>query len=158
MPLFMRTLYYVLRSEWFTTRRSRQSRDRSNLKDLLKKKSESKSDRNLKRKSSFARSCWRQSDRRLRKLFLKNFQVTIMGKGTALANTDAVVKVDNILTDLFTTLMNSNVELTDEERKTVVQSNDFIEFVEHSSKFVERAMCEKYDFMKDYTLGLDDDT
>jgi len=81
-----------------------------------------------------------------------------MGKGTALANTDAVVKVDNILTDLFTTLMNSNVELTDEERKTVVQSNDFIEFVEHSSKFVERAMCEKYDFMKDYTLGLDDDT
>ncbi|KAF9357628.1 hypothetical protein BGX34_009285 [Mortierella sp. NVP85] len=49
-------------------------------------------------------------------------------------------------------------ELTDEERKTVLQSNDFIEFVEHSSKFVERAMSEKYDFMKDYTLGLDDDT
>lgn len=49
-------------------------------------------------------------------------------------------------------------ELTEDERKAIVQSTDFVEFIEHSSKFVERAMSEKYDFMKDYTLGLNDDT
>ncbi|ORZ08066.1 WD40-repeat-containing domain protein [Lobosporangium transversale] len=48
-------------------------------------------------------------------------------------------------------------ELTDEERKTILQSTEFIEFVDHSSKILERAMSEKYDFMKDYTLGLDDE-
>ncbi|KAG0340071.1 hypothetical protein BG004_006569 [Podila humilis] len=47
-------------------------------------------------------------------------------------------------------------ELTDEERKAILQSADFVEFMEHSSKILERAMSEKYDFMKDYTLGLDD--
>ncbi|KAG0333507.1 hypothetical protein BG000_009101, partial [Podila horticola] len=47
-------------------------------------------------------------------------------------------------------------ELTDEERKTIVQSAEFVEFMDHSSKILERAMSEKYDFMKDYTLGLDD--
>ncbi|KAG0002280.1 hypothetical protein BGZ79_003295 [Entomortierella chlamydospora] len=49
-------------------------------------------------------------------------------------------------------------ELTDEERKAILQSADFVEFMDHSSKIVERAMTEKYDFMKDYTLGLDDET
>ncbi|KAF9153175.1 hypothetical protein BG015_003923 [Linnemannia schmuckeri] len=49
-------------------------------------------------------------------------------------------------------------ELTDEERKSIVQSAEFVEFIDHSSKILERAMTEKYDFMKDYTLGLDDDT
>ncbi|KAG0306606.1 hypothetical protein BGZ98_002077 [Dissophora globulifera] len=46
-------------------------------------------------------------------------------------------------------------ELTDEERKAIVQSPEFQEFVDHSSKILERAMSERYDFMKDYTLGLD---
>ncbi|KAG0030526.1 hypothetical protein BGZ81_002540 [Podila clonocystis] len=47
-------------------------------------------------------------------------------------------------------------ELTDEERKTILQSAEFVDFMDHSSKILERAMSEKYDFMKDYTLGLDD--
>lgn len=50
------------------------------------------------------------------------------------------------------------LELTDEERKSIVQSAEFVDFIDHSSKILERAMTEKYDFMKDYTLGLDDDT
>ena len=50
------------------------------------------------------------------------------------------------------------IELTDEERKSILQSNEFVEFLDHSSKIVERAMSERYDFMKDYTLGLDDAT
>ncbi|KAG0276911.1 hypothetical protein BGZ95_006860 [Linnemannia exigua] len=49
-------------------------------------------------------------------------------------------------------------ELTDEERKSIVQSAEFVDFIDHSSKILERAMTDKYDFMKDYTLGLDDDT
>ncbi|KAG0261721.1 hypothetical protein BG011_000748 [Mortierella polycephala] len=49
-------------------------------------------------------------------------------------------------------------ELTDEERKGILQSAEFVEFMDHSSKILERAMSEKYDFMKDYTLGLDDET
>ncbi|KAG0239734.1 hypothetical protein BGW41_007534 [Actinomortierella wolfii] len=49
-------------------------------------------------------------------------------------------------------------ELTDEERKAILQSVEFSDFVEHSSKVIERAMSEKYDFMKDYTLGLEDTT
>ncbi|KAF8971998.1 hypothetical protein BGZ46_010173, partial [Entomortierella lignicola] len=48
-------------------------------------------------------------------------------------------------------------ELTDEERKAIIQSAEFVEFVDHSSKILERAMGERYDFMKDYTLGLDDE-
>jgi dynein intermediate chain len=32
---------------------------------------------------------------------------------------------------------------------------EFIDFVDNSSKMVERALNEKYDFMKDYTLGGD---
>ena len=50
------------------------------------------------------------------------------------------------------------LELTDEERKAIVQSAEFVDFMDHSSKILERAMTEKYDFMKDYTLGLDNDT
>ena len=50
------------------------------------------------------------------------------------------------------------LELTDEERKTILHSADFVEFLDHSSKILERAMSERYDFMKDYTLGLDDTT
>ncbi|GJJ79041.1 dynein intermediate chain, cytosolic [Entomortierella parvispora] len=49
-------------------------------------------------------------------------------------------------------------ELTDEERKAILHSTDFVEFLDHSSKILERAMSERYDFMKDYTLGLDDTT
>lgn len=47
------------------------------------------------------------------------------------------------------------IELTEEEAKNIQKSQEFIEFVDISSKLVERALNEKYDFMKDYTLGID---
>jgi dynein intermediate chain len=47
------------------------------------------------------------------------------------------------------------LELTDEEAKSIQKSQEFIEFVDTSTKLVERALSEKYDFMKDYTLGID---
>lgn len=50
---------------------------------------------------------------------------------------------------------NENLELTEEESKIIQKSQEFAEFVDNSSKLVERALNEKYDFMKDYTLGID---
>lgn len=47
------------------------------------------------------------------------------------------------------------IELTEEESKAIQKSQEFAEFVDNSSKLVERALNEKYDFMKDYTLGID---
>ncbi|CEG70977.1 Putative WD40 repeat-like protein [Rhizopus microsporus] len=46
-------------------------------------------------------------------------------------------------------------ELTEEEAKVIQKSQEFIDFVDTSTKLVERALNEKYDFMKDYTLGID---
>ncbi|ORX59582.1 WD40 repeat-like protein [Hesseltinella vesiculosa] len=46
-------------------------------------------------------------------------------------------------------------DLTEEEKKMIVGAPEFIDFVDTSSKLVERALNEKYDFMKDYTLGVD---
>ncbi|KAI8324921.1 WD40-repeat-containing domain protein [Choanephora cucurbitarum] len=46
-------------------------------------------------------------------------------------------------------------DLTEEEAKTIQKSQEFAEFVDISTKLVERALNEKYDFMKDYTLGID---
>ncbi|KAK4513545.1 uncharacterized protein ATC70_005547 [Mucor velutinosus] len=46
-------------------------------------------------------------------------------------------------------------ELTEEESKIIQKSQEFAEFVDVSTKLVERALNEKYDFMKDYTLGID---
>lgn len=47
------------------------------------------------------------------------------------------------------------VDLTEEESKIIQKSQEFAEFVDVSTKLVERALNEKYDFMKDYTLGID---
>ncbi len=51
--------------------------------------------------------------------------------------------------------------LTDEELQAVTSSDDFLEFVERSSKVIERALDEEYDVLADYALGglggIDDD-
>ncbi|CDS03474.1 hypothetical protein LRAMOSA00876 [Lichtheimia ramosa] len=49
-------------------------------------------------------------------------------------------------------------ELSIEEKKMILTSPEFLSFVDTSSKFVERALNETYDFMKDYTLGVDVDS
>lgn len=51
--------------------------------------------------------------------------------------------------------------LTDEELNAVTSSNDFLDFVERSSKVIERALDQEYDVLADYGLGglhsVDDD-
>lgn len=43
--------------------------------------------------------------------------------------------------------------LTQEEREAVVAAPDFMDFVERSSKVIERALDEEYDVLADYRLG-----
>ncbi|CAG8710352.1 37729_t:CDS:10, partial [Gigaspora margarita] len=44
-------------------------------------------------------------------------------------------------------------ELSDAEKKNIIGSLEFYEFVTHSTKMVERALNENYDFMKDYSFN-----
>ncbi|KAI5849033.1 WD40-repeat-containing domain protein [Tricharina praecox] len=51
-------------------------------------------------------------------------------------------------------------ELTDEEKTAITASEDFLDFIERSSKVVERALDMEYDVLADYGLGVngeDDD-
>lgn len=45
-------------------------------------------------------------------------------------------------------------ELTDEERAAITASEGFVEFIERSSKVVERALDMEYDVLADYGLGM----
>ncbi len=47
--------------------------------------------------------------------------------------------------------------LSEEERHGIVASPDFVDFVSHSSKIIERALNEPYDIMRDYTAAADID-
>ncbi|KAJ5884007.1 uncharacterized protein N7473_010893 [Penicillium subrubescens] len=47
--------------------------------------------------------------------------------------------------------------LDDDELKAVTSSNDFLDFVERSSKVIERALDEEYDVLADYELGVNGD-
>ncbi|KAJ9474986.1 Dynein intermediate chain [Pseudozyma hubeiensis] len=47
-------------------------------------------------------------------------------------------------------------ELTAEERLAVYSVQEFSDFVEHSTKIVERALTDTYDYMRDYRGGVED--
>ncbi|KAF5338661.1 hypothetical protein D9611_012804 [Ephemerocybe angulata] len=44
-------------------------------------------------------------------------------------------------------------ELTEEERASIVTAPEFLDFVEQSSKIVQRALNDNYDYIRDYTIG-----
>ncbi|KIJ62044.1 hypothetical protein HYDPIDRAFT_30860 [Hydnomerulius pinastri MD-312] len=44
-------------------------------------------------------------------------------------------------------------ELTEEERTSIVTAPEFLDFVEQSSKIVQRALNDGYDYIRDYTIG-----
>ncbi|KAF8630746.1 hypothetical protein AX17_005341 [Amanita inopinata Kibby_2008] len=44
-------------------------------------------------------------------------------------------------------------ELTEEERASILSAPEFLEFVEMSSKIVQRALNDGYDYIRDYTVG-----
>ncbi|RKP08796.1 WD40-repeat-containing domain protein [Thamnocephalis sphaerospora] len=48
-------------------------------------------------------------------------------------------------------------ELSEDEKKNILTSDEFADFVDYSTKVIERALNEKYDFMKDYTVVQDEE-
>ncbi|CAG8492537.1 17708_t:CDS:10 [Acaulospora morrowiae] len=43
-------------------------------------------------------------------------------------------------------------DISEEEKRKIVNSAEFVEFIDYSTKIVERALNENYDFMKDYSI------
>ncbi len=43
--------------------------------------------------------------------------------------------------------------LTEEELEAITSSNDFLDFVDRSTKVIERALDEEYDVLADYAIG-----
>lgn len=50
-------------------------------------------------------------------------------------------------------LQQAFAELTDEERSSIFAAPEFLDFVEQSSKIVQRALNDGYDYIRDYTIG-----
>ncbi|ORY31677.1 WD40-repeat-containing domain protein [Naematelia encephala] len=46
-------------------------------------------------------------------------------------------------------------ELSNEERQAIFAAPDFSAFIEESTKIVQRALSDGYDYIKDYTIGID---
>ena len=44
-------------------------------------------------------------------------------------------------------------ELTEDERASILQAPELLDFVEQSSKIVQRALNDNYDYIRDYTIG-----
>lgn len=45
-----------------------------------------------------------------------------------------------------------SAELTEEERASILVAPEFLDFVEQSSKIVQRALNDNYDYIRDYTI------
>jgi hypothetical protein len=49
----------------------------------------------------------------------------------------------------------TNTDLSEEERQQIFSAADFGQFVEHSSKIIQRALSDAYDYTTDYRIDLD---
>jgi dynein intermediate chain len=49
--------------------------------------------------------------------------------------------------------VDERTDLTEEERISVLAAPEFLDFVEQSSKIVQRALNDNYDYIRDYTSG-----
>ena len=43
--------------------------------------------------------------------------------------------------------------MTEEEKIGVFSAPEFLDFVEHSTKIIQRALNDNYDYVRDYTIG-----
>lgn len=48
-------------------------------------------------------------------------------------------------------------DISEDDRKKIISSNEFVEFIDHSTKIVERVLNENYDYMKDYSIIKDNE-
>ncbi|EED80588.1 predicted protein, partial [Postia placenta Mad-698-R] len=44
-------------------------------------------------------------------------------------------------------------EMTEEEKMSIFTAPEFLDFVEHSTKIIQRALNDNYDYVRDYTIG-----
>ena len=44
-------------------------------------------------------------------------------------------------------------EMTEEEKINIFSAPEFLDFVEQSTKIIERALNDNYDYVRDYTIG-----
>jgi dynein intermediate chain len=44
-------------------------------------------------------------------------------------------------------------EMTEEERNTILSAPEFFDFFDHSTKIIQRALNDNYDYVLDYRLG-----
>lgn len=49
----------------------------------------------------------------------------------------------------------SHIDLTEEERASIFVTPEFLDFVEQSTKVVQRALSDAYDYTRDYSIGAD---
>lgn len=45
------------------------------------------------------------------------------------------------------------LEMTEEEKASIFAVPEFLDFVEHSTKIIQRALNDSYDYVRDYTIG-----
>lgn len=43
--------------------------------------------------------------------------------------------------------------MTEEEKTSVLVQPEFLDFLEHSTKIIQRALNDNYDYVRDYTIG-----
>ncbi|GBB83976.1 hypothetical protein RclHR1_10620001 [Rhizophagus clarus] len=48
-------------------------------------------------------------------------------------------------------------DISDDDKKKIISSNEFIDFIDHSTKIIERVLNENYDYMKDYSIIKDNE-
>lgn len=43
--------------------------------------------------------------------------------------------------------------MTEEEKSSTLAQPEFLDFIEHSTKIIQRALNDNYDYVRDYTIG-----
>ena len=48
---------------------------------------------------------------------------------------------------------NTVLEMSEEEKASIFAAPEFLDFVENSTKIIQRALNDNYDYVRDYTIG-----
>jgi hypothetical protein len=61
--------------------------------------------------------------------------------------------LETLIISRETTLM--SLALSEDQRQAIYAAPDFSAFIEESTKIVQRALSDGYDYIRDYTIGID---
>ena len=54
--------------------------------------------------------------------------------------------------------LDPDTEMTEEEKLSIFSAPEFLDFVEQSTKIIQRALNDNYDYIRDYTIGAESGT